>query len=417
MSAALQQPKAPSGPGFLTAILDVPFSLSIPNSCYTVLDPIKGIAVVQSTLREGSRAFFRNTPITGPTSFNDLSGKARAFERPRPGYRYLITSQLSNGTQKATLNIDCGADGGFAETKYYSEVQVTFLEDDLSVIGSDEGYILRRTTDILNPFLDKYRLFTEDYRVERVADGRNFYLAACHSSPLELKERNLTPAELFATLKRGRTFLNRLGYGGANILRPNSFDRLGPRSELSGAALQTLQALFQLEYDLPLSYDLIMQAIRCLQIERNFKLAIVHSATAVEVHVLRLLHVVLMSTGKTDSEAWNLLENDPEYEGAAKRLKRLESHTRAYCDQNGVTYKQFVGSALHERWRDILAHKRNRAVYAGVASFTWTEAAEAIGIAKESIVFLDQRTPAFANRIQLNPSVTALTEGAGGILF
>jgi hypothetical protein len=417
MNTLLQPPAAPTGPGFVTVILDIPFPLALPNGCYTVLDPAKEIAVVQSTLREGSRAFFRNTPIVGPTSFNDLRNKARDFERPRQGYSYLLTSQLTDGTQKATLNIDCGTDGGFAETKYYSEVQITFLEEDLGVLGRKDEDLLQRATGILNPFLDKYRLFAEDYRVARVSGERNFYFAACHSSALTPEERGLTATQLFASLSGGRTFLHQLGHGGANILRPNSFDRLGPRSEVTGSALGTLAKLLQFEYEMPLSYDLIMQAIRCLQMERDFKLAIVHAATAVEVHVLHLLHGLLVALGSSAPDAWSLLENDPEYEGATRRLKRLESHTKTYCEQNGMSYKQFVGCALYEKWRDTLAHKRNRAVHAGVASFTWGEAAEAIGIAKESIVFIDQRLPALANPIQLNPSVANLRDGAGGILF
>jgi hypothetical protein len=381
------------------------------------LDLVRGIAVVQSTLREGSRAFFRNTPIVGPTSFNDLRNKARDFERPRQGYGYLLTSQLTNGTQKATLNIDSGKNGGFAETKYYSEVQITFLEEDLGVLGRKDEDLLQRATGILNPFLDKYRLFAEDYRVARVSGERNFYFAACHSSALTPEEKGLTATQLFASLSAGRTFLHQLGHGGANILRPNSFDRLGPRTEVVGPALETLAKLLQLEYEMPLSYDLIMQAIRCLQMERDFKLAIVHAATAVEVHVLHLLHSLRVALGSSAPDAWSLLENDREYEGATARLKKLESHTKVYSERNGVSYKQFVGSVLYEKWRDTLAHKRNRAVHAGVASFTWSEAAEAIGIAKESIVFVDQRVPALANSIQLNPSGANLGDGAGGILF
>jgi hypothetical protein len=417
MNTSQEPLAAPSAPGFITAILDVPFCVAIPNSCYRVFDALKGMAIVQSTLREGSRAFFRDTPIIGPTSFNDLKNKARNFERPRQEYSYLLTSQLTDGTQKATLNVHCGTDGGFAETKYYSEIQVTFLEDDVSVIEHTQGYVLQRATDILNSFLDRYRFFAEDYRASRVSADRNFYLATCHSSPLAPDERELTVEQLFASLTKGRRFYSQLGHGAANILRPNSFDRLGPRLEINGAALNTLESLLEVEYEVPLSYDLLMQAIRCLQIERDFKLAIVHAATAMEVHVLHLLQGILVASGHSVVDASNLLETDPEYEGVTKRLKRLESHTKTYCEQNGIPYKQFVGCDLYGRWRDTLAHKRNRAVHAGVASFTWAEAAEAIGIAKESIVFLDRRVPALTNRIQLNPSVTGIREGAGGILF
>ncbi len=77
MSTAPQPPVAPTGPGFLTVILDVPFCLAIPNSCYTVYDPVKRIAIVQATQREGSRTFFRSMPIIGPTSFNELKTSQR----------------------------------------------------------------------------------------------------------------------------------------------------------------------------------------------------------------------------------------------------------------------------------------------------------------------------------------------------
>jgi hypothetical protein len=315
MNAIAAPPPAPTGPGFITVILDVPFGLGLPNGNYTVFDPVKGIAIVQFALREGSRSFFRNSPIIGPTSFNDLKRKAREFERPREEYSYLLTSRLTNGTEKATLNIHCGADGGFAETKYYSEMQVTFLDDDLSVVGGKDNYILQRATDILNSFLDKYRLFNEDYRVGRVSADRNYYLATCHSSPLTPTEKALTPTELFAGLSNERIFYHRLGHGGANILRTNSLDHLGPKPPITSPSLEVLARFLQADYEMPLSYDLVMQALRSQQMERDFKLAIVHAATAVEAHVLTLLHGLLIALGKSAADAWDVLENDPEYEG------------------------------------------------------------------------------------------------------
>jgi hypothetical protein len=49
-------PAAPRGPGFITVILDIPFSLAIPNGCYTVFDPVKGIAIVQPVKIRGPSA-------------------------------------------------------------------------------------------------------------------------------------------------------------------------------------------------------------------------------------------------------------------------------------------------------------------------------------------------------------------------
>jgi hypothetical protein len=398
-------------------MLDIPFGIAVPNGAYIVFDPVKSIAVVQTTLNEGSRTFFRNEPIIGPTSFNDLKKKTQAHERPKEEYSYLLTSKLPDGTEKATLNIHSGAAGGFAETKYYSEAQVTFLEDDLAVLGKKDDYVLRRATDIVNLFLDKYRLYSEDYRVSRVSGDRNFYLATCHSSPLSPEEQNWTTTELFANLTKGRTFYTEIGHGGTNIIRTNSLDHLAPRAEITGADLKTLTEFIKTDYEMPLSYDLIMQAMRSLQLERDPKLAIVHAATAVEVHVLNLLYNVLVALGRSAADAWNVLETDPNYEGMAKRLTRLDSESKTYCDQNGIPWVPFRGGALFVRWRDILAYKRNRAVHAGVACFTWAEGAEAIGIAKETIVFLDQRVPALSDKVQLNRSIKGFREAAGGVLF
>ena len=417
MSSPGQAPPMPQGPGFITVILDIPFSLAIPNGQYTVFDPVKGMAIVQPVMKEGSRTFFRDTPITGPTSFDDLKRKAQEYERPRQAYSYVVVSRLTDGTQKATLNIHSGAGGGFAETKYYTEVQITYLEDDLGVLSRQDGSVLQRTTDILNRFLDKYRLLTEDYRVGRVSSERNFYFAMCHTSPLTPEERGLNTGQLFATLSKGRTFLHQLGHGGGNILRSHSLEHLGPRSQLADEALRTLAQFLQTDYEMPLSYDLIMEAYRSLQLGRDYKLTIIHAATAVEVHVLHLLHGVLVALGDTPSDAWTKLENDPEFEGVSKRLKRLETHTKNYCEQNGLSYASFVGGSLYERWKDIVAGKRNRAIHAGVAGFTWNEAAEAIATAKETIIFLDQRIPTLSNYFQLNPDVRGIRESAGGILF
>ncbi len=315
------------------------------------------------------------------------------------------------------MNIHSGAGGGFAETKYFSEAQITFLEDELNVLALKNGYLLQRATNILNRFLDKYRLFTEDYRVGRVSADRNFYFATCHISPLTAEEQALSPAQLFATLSNGRTFLCQLGLGGANILPLHSLEHLGPRGQIDNDALRTLGQFFQTDYEMPLSYDLIMEAYRSLQLDRDYKLTIVHAATAVEVHVLYLLHRVLVALGASPADAWTTLESDPEYEGVTKRLKRLELHTKSYCDQNTLAYTPFVGGALYTRWGAIVAGKRNRAVHAGVAGFTWNEAAEAIATAKESIIYLDQRIPALANYFRLSPDVRGIREGSGGILF
>jgi hypothetical protein len=110
----------PKIPGFISVFFDVPFPTSIPNGSYTTFDPTKEIGVVTLTLREGARAFFRNRPIVGPTSFRDLQQAWQEPQRPREGYDDVAVNKLTDGREKATLNIHTGTDGGYAECKYYT---------------------------------------------------------------------------------------------------------------------------------------------------------------------------------------------------------------------------------------------------------------------------------------------------------
>lgn len=377
--------------GFVMVILDVPFGVGLPNGGFLGRDPKYGLAAIQPVLREGSRVFFRALPIKLGTSLEDLKTQNQEYDAPRQDHSYCLTSALADSSEIPTLKIFCGVDGGFAEAKYFSEIQVTFLEEDLDVIESQD-YLISRVAAILNPFLDKYRLLAEDYRVGHIADDRNFYLAVCHTSPLTDDDADRNVEALLASLATGREFRNIIGQGASNVVRTNSLDFLAPRPPISGTVLETFIGLAQSDYRLPLSYDLILQSLRALQIDRDYKIAIVHAATAVEVHALDLLLGMLLIEGKTDQQAWSLLESS-DYEGVTKRLKQLESRTLDFAQASGTPHSQFLGTTLHQTWKGVLAHKRNRAVHAGVNAFTWAEASEAVTIAKRTIVFLDERVP------------------------
>lgn len=413
MGAALP---AVSGRGFVAVFFDIPFPISIPNGTYLVHDPQKEVAAITVTLREGSRAFFRNRPIVGPTSFEQLRGAWQEPDRPRENHSYIAVSQLHHGQSKATLNVHSGLDGGYAECKYYSEICVTFLADDLAAIGQ-EGWTMTRACEILNPFLDKYRLLNEDYRVSGISPERNFYFASCHTSPLTKEELALTNQQLLARLKTPRQFLRELGHGAANVLRTNSFELLGPRNPLQGDALRIFNQFVQEGYELPLSYDLILESLRYLQKFREYRLAVVHAETGFEVHVAHLLVSLLVRSGLTQAQAMAQIENGRDFWGVKNKIRRLDDQTQQYCNQVGAPYNQFVGSALYGRWETDLYNKRNAAVHAGANAFTYNEASTAIGVAKEAIVFLESRVPGLENRVQLNQSMAGFRQTAGEVMF
>ena len=52
------------GPGFIAAVLDVPFPIAIPNGAYFAFDPFSSVGAVEVALKEGSTAVFRSLPAT-----------------------------------------------------------------------------------------------------------------------------------------------------------------------------------------------------------------------------------------------------------------------------------------------------------------------------------------------------------------
>ena len=406
-----------SGPGFVSVLLDVPFPISIPNAAYFVFDPEKGIAAIEVSLREGSRAFFRARPIQGPTSFTDLRQAAATMQRLDEGRSYVMTSRLSDGTQKATLNLHTGWDGGFSECKYFSQVSVTFLADDIGIISSSSNEVGERVFQILNPFLDKYRLINEDYRISPISDTRNFYVAVCHTSPLTPEERPLSPTELFNRLSTPRTFFRELGHGAANILRTNSYGLLGPRSQLSPTMQTFFDTFVQEKYEMPLSYALILESLANLQRTLDYRLAIIHAETGYEVHVVDRLLKLMIDEGMTRLDAASAIETDRAFWGVKSKIRQLDSRIESYCSRNGLAFRAFVGSPLYSRWENDLYKHRNAAVHGGANAFTYGQAHTAIGTAKECIVAIESQLPALADRIQLNTSMSGFRQSPGEVMF
>ncbi len=403
-------------PGFIAVLFDVPFPTSVPNGSYLSFDPVKTLAVVTLTLREGSRAFFRNRPVIGPTSFQELQQAWQEPQRPRADYSYVAVNRLHDGRDKTTLNVHSGTNGGYAECKYYTEVAVTYLSDDINEI-SINGVVLPRACEILNPFLDKYRLLNEDYRVSSISLERNFYFATCHTSPLKDDELKLSVSELFDRLQQPRTFLTQLGHGAANILRSNSFELLGPRETMTGAIADLFSNFVMEEFELPLSYDLVLDALAYLQRYRNYRFAIVQAETAVEVHVRSLLLKLMLRYGKSESEAEDMIENDGKYWGVKSKIRRLDDWTAKYATDQSVAFTPFVDSVLYRRWDSDLYGRRNSAVHAGAGGFSYDDASRAIGIAKECIASFEASIPGLQNRIRLNPSMSAFRLNPGEVMF
>jgi len=194
---------------------------------------------------------------------------------------------------------------------------------------------------VLNPFLDKYRLINEDYRISPISGTRNFYLAVCHTSPWTPEERPLTPTELFSRLSTPRTFFRELGHGAANILRTNSYELLGPRSQLSSTIQTFFDTFVQENYEMPLSYALILESLANLQRTLDYRLAIIHAETGYEVHVVDRLLKLMIDEGMTRSDAVSAIEADRAFWGVKNKIRQLDSRIQSYCSRKGLTFQSF----------------------------------------------------------------------------
>ena len=246
---------------------------------------------------------------------------------------------------------------------------------------------------------------------------RNFYFAQCQTSALEANELCLDLNALFATLEAGRQFNLQLGDGAANVLRVNSYELLGPRSPITGAMLQTFKDFIKEDYVLPLSYALILEALAAQQRLRDYRLAIIHVETAVEVHGVSLLTRLMSHYGRTQSEIEQMLENDRDYWGVKNKLRRLDDLTQRHCHDSGHAYQPFVASLPFRSWEVGLYKKRNSAVHGGVKHFTYDEASAAVRIAKECVQVFEGRCPGFQNKVQLDPSMAGFRLNAGEVMF
>jgi hypothetical protein len=294
---------------------------------------------------------------------------------------------------------------------------VTFLADDVGIISGNANEVEKRAFQILNPFLDKYRLLNEDYRISPVSSNRNFYAAVCQTSPLTLDEQKLSAVELFDRLSVPRTFLTVIGHGSANILRTNSYELLGPRSQLSAPLQAFFDQFVQKNYEMPLSYSLILESLANLQRSADYRLAIIHAETAFEVHVVDRLLKLMVDEGMTRADASVVVETDNDFWGVKKKIKQLDARIKSYCLRKGFAFKAFVGSPLYLQWETDLYQHRNGAVHAGANAFSYGQAHSAIGIAKECIIAIESQIPTLADPIQLNASMIGFRLNPGEVVF
>jgi hypothetical protein len=254
-------------------------------------------------------------------------------------------------------------------------------------------------------------VLAQDYRVHAVTPKKSLYLTICHVSPLKEQELGLSPDEIIGTTFRKREWETAPGKGAAYLFSIGGSPMLiPPPGSLDEASTALLSRLALEDYKIPLSYSLILEADKAMLVELDYRLAIVHAATAVEVHVMNMLHALLVETAHSINDAWELLENDPAYNGTKPRLKKLDQLTRDYCAANTIPMKHLLGTTLYDEWETKLWKPRNRAVHAGFDSFIRNDAFDGIRAARRVVAFIESRIPKLRNQLQFDGSMNSVRD-------
>lgn len=400
----------PHGRGVVKAIVDLPFSVRLPNGTIRCIDPLKGHALVEFISREGSTSFNRQAPLgVGPTLHSTLQMEARKFEIPREEHSYLLTRRSSGDTKERSA-VTVSTRKGYAEVKPFTEARVFFLTDHLETYGEQEGGYFQRALDVLNPLLDKYSVFAQDYRVHAITDKKPVYLMICNISPLADADFALSNQDILETCfsSGGRTWITSADKGAVNVLQTKNYHTLlSPERDFSPAEIALLSELALTEYQAPLSYRLILEADRAAIMDLDSSLAIVHAETAVEVHMMEKLYEVLIGLGRTEEEAWDCIEAE---NGTTPRMKALDRYCAEYHKLHNLPVRPLRGTALFTDWEAKLWKPRNRTLHAGIISFSRNDAYHAIKTARRVIAFLESRTPPLMNKLQFDGSMNFILE-------
>jgi len=155
----------------LATRFDLPFYLRLPPSGFFTWDPEFTIAAILPCPNVGQVSFSKSTTLIDPAQ---LLNQTCAPRENTSDHKVLMTCQTEDYGEVPTLHIDNAATGGFSELRTYTEVNifiVTTESDDARLAVSKA-----RSFEVLNHFIDIYRLVTQDPYVYRVGEEFDTYL-------------------------------------------------------------------------------------------------------------------------------------------------------------------------------------------------------------------------------------------------
>lgn len=401
---------------------DLPFYLRLPSSRFFTWDPKFKYACIIPGQFIGEESFSRicnkivdttkTLGITQPCNLLDSPGE----DKQGIQYKYPVASVIEDGNEYLTQIIDTNSDGGFVQLKPFTEIKI-FLVSDRDILTDD---IKERSLDILNHFLDVYRIITQDPSIHRIYN-LNTYLIDYLIGEKDITE-NFNDEDALEILKNidKYDFPNGIGELRSTEQRIGTLDDIFPGKTLMKEYLDNFAKLTVQVYKIPLHYDLILNAQTQLK-RHNYHVSILEAETAFEVYVENTLIKVALAVGNNIEDELNYktkINTKGKYHKLADRIKGLDKYISDYRVNNKFEkIDNFVDSDQYKEWKEKLYEVRNEVVHGGLREITFEQTQDAIHSAKIAISKIEKSIGELADYVPICADVNHLNNTAGKIEF
>jgi hypothetical protein len=394
----------------LASTLDLPFYFRLPSIGFFTWDPDCDVAIIHPKQRAGEVSFSKTCKFVDAQKL--LDAPCSHLEGPT-NYEYLLKCEGENGIEISTLHINTKPTGGFTEFRAYSEVTIFIIVEGNQNSLTDE--LIVRTFQVLNHFIDIYRIITQDPFVHRIDEKHDTYLVDFSFGSVP-EQYNNSPINILKNIQ-SIPFSKDIGKGRELKLRLNSLEDLFPGKILKKDALDNFSKLIKTAYNMPLHYELIFTA----QVElkrRNYHIAILEAETAFETYITATLLEISVSLGMNRDLLLADFENPKKLGLLSQRLKKLDSMIHNYRKLKALESKPtFIESTIYAEWKNHLYKIRNKIVHEGWRFASFDLAKQGIAVCKSAIKEIEDRLPGISNLIQIYPGVDHLQDTSGRLKF
>ena len=395
-------------PSLVSFKTDLPYYLRLPFAWFPSYDDIQKECAINCRHRFGEVQFKKSTEIINNTSLSKIISPP--IKSDLPTYKYKKTDILAEtGEEITTSIIDLSENGGFIELRAYTEIDMIIFVDDSEKINYNN--LKTRFFNNLNHFINIYRLIMQDPYIKRINLDADLYIQDIRVAEIPDNLKNLPFKKLFEYIGK-LAFGTKIGEGRSTTQRLNSIEDIWPGKDLNDDILKQYGRLFLNKYEMPLHYELILNAQYFLK-KDLFYLSIILSETAFEVYIENLLRAVFKDEGKSNKEINKLLNFQGSFSNLFDRLIFLDE----LLVNKFNSRETFKGSEMEKKWQRNLYYKRCDVVHRGlIFKLTFEDCKDAIKVAKDSINFFENKIDTFANNIIINTTVDHLKKTSGRIL-